>query len=125
MFALKGEIRALPRSVTALDFAYTVHNDLGNQRVAVRIDSELLSLCTELKNGDIVKAVTVPYSKPNPAWLAFAHTDKVRAAIWHFLKMVKLDEVIQLGERLLERALRQIDVDMKVMSARVWERVVQ
>lgn len=125
VFTPKGEIRALPRGATALDFAYAVHSDLGNQCVAVKINNELLPLRTELKNGDIVEVVTAPYSKPNPAWLTFVRTGKARAAIRHFLKTAKLDEAIQLGERLLEQALRQIGIDMKAVSAQVWERVVQ
>lgn len=125
VFTPKGEIRALPRGATALDFAYAVHSDLGNQCVAVKINNELLPLRTELKNGDIVEVVTAPYSKPNPAWLTFVRTGKARAAIRHFLKTAKLDEAIQLGERLLEQALRQLGIDMKAVSAQVWERIVQ
>ena len=125
VFTPKGEIRALPRGATALDFAYAVHSDLGNQCVAVKINNELLPLRTELKNGDIVEVVTAPYSKPNPAWLTFVRTGKARAAIRHFLKTAKLDEAIQLGERLLEQALRQLGIDMKAVPTPVWERIVQ
>lgn len=125
VFTPKGEIRALPRGATALDFAYAVHSDLGNQCVAVKINNALLPLRTELKNGDIVEVVTAPYSKPNPAWLTFVRTGKARAAIRHFLKTAKLDEAIQLGERLLEQALRQLGIDMKAVPAPVWERIVQ
>ncbi|MCK4132731.1 bifunctional (p)ppGpp synthetase/guanosine-3',5'-bis(diphosphate) 3'-pyrophosphohydrolase [Ralstonia nicotianae] len=125
VFTPKGEIRALPRGATALDFAYAVHSDLGNQCVAVKINNALLPLRTELKNGDIVEVVTAPYSKPNPAWLTFVRTGKARAAIRHFLKTAKLDEAIQLGERLLEQALRQLGIDMKAVPAQVWERIVQ
>ncbi len=125
VFTPKGEIRALPRGATALDFAYAVHSDLGNQCVAVKINNELLPLRTELKNGDIVEVVTAPYSKPNPAWLTFVRTGKARAAIRHFLKTAKLDEAIQHGERLLEQALRQIGIDMHAVSAQVRERIVQ
>ncbi len=125
VFTPKGEIRALPRGATALDFAYAVHSDLGNQCVAVKINNALLPLRTELKNGDIVEVVTAPYSKPNPAWLTFVRTGKARAAIRHFLKTAKLDEAIQLGERLLEQALRQLGIDMKAVPASVWERIVQ
>ncbi|MFV8668675.1 RelA/SpoT family protein [Ralstonia pseudosolanacearum] len=125
VFTPKGEIRALPRGATALDFAYAVHSDLGNQCVAVKINNALLPLRTELKNGDIVEVVTAPYSKPNPAWLTFVRTGKARAAIRHFLKTAKLDEAIQLGERLLEQALRQLGIDMKAVPVQVWERIVQ
>ena len=125
VFTPKGHIRALPRGATALDFAYAVHSDLGNQCVAVKINNELLPLRTELKSGDIVEVITAPYSKPNPAWLSFVRTGKARAAIRHYLKTTKLDEAIQLGERLLEQAARQLGIDLKAVPQPVWERMIQ
>ncbi|CAG2143692.1 bifunctional (p)ppGpp synthetase/guanosine-3',5'-bis(diphosphate) 3'-pyrophosphohydrolase [Cupriavidus plantarum] len=125
VFTPKGHIRALPRGATALDFAYAVHSDLGNQCVAVKINNELLPLRTELKSGDIVEVVTAPYSKPNPAWLAFVRTGKARAAIRHYLKTTKLDEAIQLGERLLEQAARQLGIELKAVPQAVWDRMIQ
>jgi GTP pyrophosphokinase len=120
----EGHIRALPRGATALDFAYAVHSDLGNQCVAVKINNEL-PLRTELKSGDIVEVVTAPYSKPNPAWLAFVRTGKARAAIRHYLKTTKLDEAIQLGERLLEQSTRQLGIELKAVPQSVWDRMIQ
>ena len=64
VFTPKSKIMA--RGATALDFAYSIHSDLGNQCVAVKINNELLPLRTELKSGDIVEVITAPYSKPNP-----------------------------------------------------------
>lgn len=63
VFTPKSKIMALPRGATALDFAYSIHSDLGNQCVAVKINNELLPLRTELKSGDIVEVITSPYSK--------------------------------------------------------------
>src|SRR5260370_24296888 len=94
---------ALPRGATALDFAYSIHSDLGNQCVAVKINNELLPLRTELKSGDIVEVITAPYSKPNPAWLGFVRTGKARSAIRHYLKTMRLNESVQLGERLVHQ----------------------
>ncbi len=125
VFTPKGHIRALPRGATPIDFAYAVHSDLGNQCVAVKINNELLPLRTELKSGDIVEVITAPYSKPNPAWLSFVRTGKARAAIRHYLKTTKLDEAIQLGERLLEQAARQLGIDLKAVPQPVWERMIQ
>lgn len=125
VFTPKGHIRALPRGATALDFAYAVHSDLGNQCVAVKINNELLPLRTELKSGDIVEVVTAPYSKPNPAWLSFVRTGKARAAIRHYLKTTRLDEAIQLGERLLDQATRQLGIDLKSVPQTIWDRMIQ
>lgn len=94
VFMLKGEICVLLCGVMVLDFVYVVYSDLGNQCVVVKINNELLLLCMELKNGDIVEVVMVLYLKLNLVWFMFVCIGKVCVVIWYFFKMVKLDEVI-------------------------------
>lgn len=124
VFTPKGQIRALPRGATALDFAYSVHSDLGNSCVAVRVNSNQLPLRTELKNGDIVEVITAPLSQPNPAWLGFVRTGRARAAIRHAIKTQRFEESLQLGERLLAQALRQQGVDAALISDDIWEKLL-
>ena len=124
IFTPKGHIRALPRGATALDFAYSVHSDLGNSCVAVRVNGNQLPLRTEIKNGDIVEVITSPNSNPNPTWLTFIKTGRARAAIRHALKTKGLDESLQLGERLLLQAIRQEDVDVALVSDIVWDKIL-
>ena len=71
---------------TAVDFAYAVHTDVGNQCVACRIDKALAPLSTVLQSGQTVEVVTAKHAKPNLAWLSFVVTGKARSAIRHFLK---------------------------------------
>ena len=125
VFTPKGKIMALPRGATALDFAYSIHSDLGNQCVAVKINNELLPLRTELKSGDIVEVITAPYSKPNPAWLGFVRTGKARSAIRHYLKTMRLTESVQLGERLVDQALKGYGYQLSEVTPEVWEKLVQ
>jgi len=124
IFTPKGHIRALPRGATALDFAYSVHSDLGNSCVAVRINGNQLPLRTEIKNGDIVEVITAPYSNPNPSWLTFIKTGRARAAIRHTLKTKGLDESLQLGERLLLQAMRKQEVDLALVNDDIWEKIL-
>jgi GTP pyrophosphokinase len=124
VFTPKGHIRGLPRGATALDFAYSVHSDLGNSCVAVRVNGIQLPLRTEIKNGDIVEVITAPYSNPNPTWLTFIKTGRARAAIRHALKTKGLDESLQLGERLLLQAIRQQEVDVALVTNPVWEKIL-
>ena len=124
VFTPKGHIRALPRGSTALDFAYSVHSDLGNSCVAVRINGNQLPLRTEIKNGDIVEVITAPYSNPNPSWLTFIKTGRARAAIRHALKTKGLDESLQLGERLLLQAMRKQEVDLALVNDDIWEKIL-
>ena len=105
VFTPKGKIMALPRGVTAVDFAYAVHTDIGNRCVAVKINQELMPLRTELKNGNRVEIITASHAKPNPLWLNFVATAKARSHIRHFLKTMHFSESVQLGERLLNQAL--------------------
>ena len=124
VFTPKGQIRALPRGATALDFAYSIHSDLGNNCVAVKINGLQLPLRSELKNGDIIEVVTSNNSQPNPGWLAFVRTGKARASIRHSLKTKHYSESLQLGERLLANALRQQGVDAALITPEIWERLM-
>jgi GTP pyrophosphokinase len=124
VFTPKGQIRALPRGATALDFAYSIHSDVGNTCVAVKINGMQLPLRSELKNSDIVEVVTSANSQPNPGWLAFVRTGKARASIRHSLKTKHYAESLQLGERLLANALRQQGVDAGLLSPEIWEKLL-
>ncbi|WP_207760256.1 RelA/SpoT family protein [Polynucleobacter meluiroseus] len=124
VFTPKGHIRALPRGATALDFAYSIHSDLGNTCVAVKINGLQLPLRSELKNGDIIEVVPSSNSQPNPGWLAFVRTGKARASIRHSLKTTHYAESLQLGERLLASALRQQAVDAGLLSPEIWEKLL-
>jgi guanosine-3',5'-bis(diphosphate) 3'-pyrophosphohydrolase len=125
VFTPKSRIMALPRGATALDFAYSIHSDLGNQCVAVKINNELLPLRTELKSGDIVEVITAPYSKPNPAWLGFVRTGKARSAIRHYLKTMRLNESVQLGERLVDQSLKGYGLALVDVTPEAWEKLAQ
>ncbi|HQX89579.1 MAG: bifunctional GTP diphosphokinase/guanosine-3',5'-bis pyrophosphate 3'-pyrophosphohydrolase [Moraxellaceae bacterium] len=105
VFTPNGRILTLPMGATAVDFAYAVHTDVGNTCVATRIDNRLSPLSLPLKTGQTVEIVTVPGTRPNPAWLSFAITSKARSSIRHFLKDQQQFEAVDLGRRLLEKTL--------------------
>ena len=111
VFTPKSKIIALPRSATALDFAYTIHTDVGDQTIAAKINHEQAPLRTELHNGDIVEIITSPTSRPSPNWLTFVRTGKARSAIRHYLRTINLSESIELGKRLLAQALIGLNLD--------------
>ena len=113
VFTPKGMIMELPRGATAVDFAYAVHTDVGNQCVAVKIDRRLMPLRSELRNGQTVEIITASGARPNPAWLNFVHTAKARANIRNFLKNLQHDEAVSLGQRLLNKSLEQYGTDLQ------------
>ncbi|MBU6270599.1 MAG: bifunctional (p)ppGpp synthetase/guanosine-3',5'-bis(diphosphate) 3'-pyrophosphohydrolase [Betaproteobacteria bacterium] len=122
VFTPRGQIRALPRGATIIDFAYSVHTDIGDQAVAARVNQQPVPLRTELQNGDAVEVITDPNSRPNPAWLAFVRTGKARAEIRHALRTLKLAESVELGRRLLEQALAALRIDAAAIGATALER---
>lgn len=116
VFTPKGHIRQLPRGSTAVDFAYSVHTELGDHCVAVRIDQQLEPLNTVLKNGQTIEVITARHARPNAAWLNYVKTVKARQHIRNYLKNQREDEAIRLGRRLLEIALRELNVPLTVLK---------
>lgn len=125
VFTPKGRILSLPRGASAVDFAYAVHTDIGNRCVAVKINQELMPLRTELRNGDRVEIITASHAKPNPLWLNFVGTAKARAHIRHFLKTMHFSESVQLGERLLQQALANFQVQLAEIGDAPWDKLVK
>jgi (p)ppGpp synthase/HD superfamily hydrolase len=105
VFTPKGSILELPAGATAVDFAYAIHSDIGDTCVAAKVDRRLTPLSTQLTNGQQVEIITAPGARPNPTWLSFIVTGKARSNIKHFLKQQKREESIELGRRLVEKAL--------------------
>lgn len=110
VFTPKGQIRRLPRGAIPVDFAYSVHSELGNHCVAARIDQQLEPLNTPLKNGQTVEIITSRHAMPNAAWLNYIKTGKARSHIRAYLKNQREDQAIRLGRRLLEISMRELNI---------------
>lgn len=120
LFTPKGDILALPRNSTPLDFAYAVHTDVGNHAVAARVDKKLVPLRTKLGSGQSVEIITAKSAAPKPQWLEFVVTGKARTAIRHQLKQLEHEDAVQLGHRMLDRALEDMDSSLdRVPQARL------
>lgn len=124
VFTPKGKIMSLPQGATAVDFAYAVHTDIGNRCIAAKINYELMPLRTVLRNGDRVEIITASTSKPNPSWLNFVSTGKARSHIRHYLKTMRYEESVALGERLLQQSLAALKPALPVDEA-LWERFLR
>jgi guanosine-3',5'-bis(diphosphate) 3'-pyrophosphohydrolase len=122
VFTPRGQIRAMPRGATVVDFAYSVHTDIGDQAVAARVNQQPVPLRTELQNGDVVEIITDPNSRANPNWLSFVRTGKARAGIRHCLKTLKYRESVELGRRLLAQALSALRLDPTLLDLQALER---
>lgn len=122
VFTPKGEIITLPRGSCPIDFAYTVHTDIGNTCVAARVNHHYVPLQTQLRNGNTIEITTDKNAIPSPAWLNFVATAKARSSIRHHLKHLQKRKARKLGKDLLNKALHTYSlstssVDKKRMEA--------
>ena len=125
VFTPAGEIRTLPRGATPVDFAYAVHTEIGNQCVAAKVDGRYAPLRAPLATGQTVEIVTMPWGRPNAAWLDFVVSGKARAAIRNHLKQLRTEEAVELGEMLLGQALAVESIALDDVPAVVVESLLE
>ncbi|GGC91341.1 MULTISPECIES: RelA/SpoT family protein [Halomonadaceae] len=121
VFTPKGDIMELPQGATVIDFAYSVHTDIGNNCIACRIDRHLAPLSTRLESGQTLEIITAPGARPNLAWLNFVTTAKARSAIRHALKHQQQAEAVMLGRRLLNKALAPFETSLEELDESIFE----
>jgi len=117
-FTPKGEVIALPRGATPIDFAYRVHSEVGQHCVGARINARLVPLRTPLSNGDIVEILTSPSQVPSRDWLEFAVTSRAKKKIRAWLDRGEKEEAVEAGRRLLERECRKLSLPQKLLHDR-------
>ena len=113
VFSPKGDIMPLPKGATTIDFAYSVHTDIGNRTVAAKINRRLVPLRTPLQNGQTVEIVTARGARPNPNWLTFVRSAKARTAIRQHMKNLRATESVDLGRRLLDKSLKDLGSSLR------------
>ena len=115
IFTPKGEVRSLPRGATPVDFAYSIHTDVGSQCTGARVNGRMVPLRTRLQNGDIVEIVRQAGHKPSRDWLSFVVTSRARSKIRHVLQGEERTRSIELGRRLFEKEARRFDLNPKTL----------
>jgi len=107
-FTPKGELIQLPKGATAVDFAYAVHTDLGDQTVGAKINGRMVPLRTPLENGDQVEILVSKAQHPQPNWLGFVITGKARANIRRWVKSKEREETIALGRKIFDEIQQRL-----------------
>jgi guanosine-3',5'-bis(diphosphate) 3'-pyrophosphohydrolase len=125
VFTPKGKIVSLPRGATVIDFAYSIHTDVGNHAVASKVNGEDVPLRTELANGDSISITTSQTSRPSAQWLNYARTGRARSEIRHYLRTVQYDESAAFGERLLTQALNELKLSFPASEDPIWEKLAR
>ncbi|MFL2934444.1 MAG: RelA/SpoT family protein [Thalassobaculaceae bacterium] len=106
-FTPKGDLIALPRGATLVDFAYAVHSEVGDGCVSARINGKSRPLTTQLQNGDQVFIEVSEAAKPSPLWEQFVVTGKAKAAIRKFVRNERYEQFCDLGKAILQKQLRR------------------
>ncbi len=107
VFTPNGDVKAFPRGSTPIDFAYSVHTEVGNQCTGAKVNGKLVPLKYELKNGDIVEIITSSKHVPSKDWLKIVKTSRARTRIRHWIKTEERERSITLGREICEREFRK------------------
>ena len=109
VFTPKGQIKTLPKGSTPIDFAYSIHADIGNKMVGAKINSKMMPIITPLHNGDIVDIMTNDNSKgPSRDWLKFVKSSSAKTKIQQWFKKNERDLNIERGKEIIARELKRI-----------------
>jgi GTP pyrophosphokinase len=111
-FTPKGDLIALPRGASPVDFAYAVHSEVGNTCVGAKVNGRIVPLRTRLQNGDQVEIVTSSAQKPSPEWEGFVVTGKARAHIRRRVRSEARSEYIKLGREILEKSFAKEGLEL-------------
>ena len=112
-FTPKGKVVVLPRESTPIDFAYSVHTEVGHSCVGAKVNGRMVPLRHKLHSGDIVEILTQPGHKPSRDWLAAVKSSRARNKIKHWLNLHQRERAIEIGRKLIEKEARKYRVALK------------
>ncbi len=115
-FTPKGKVLTLPRGATPVDFAYSIHTDVGHQCVGAKVNGQMVPLRHPLANGDVVQIVTQKGHSPSRDWLSFVRTSHARSKIRQWINLHERKQATEVGRRLIEREARQAGISLKKIS---------
>lgn len=117
VFTPDGNIITLPKESTPVDFAYSIHSEIGDKCIGARVNDEgMVTLNSYLHNGDIVEIITQKNAHPNISWLEFVKTSKAKAKIKHWIKNSYKDDFVTRGKENLEKALIKNKIKVSLRS---------
>jgi GTP pyrophosphokinase len=115
-FTPKGKVVVIPADGTPVDFAYTIHTEVGHTCVGAKVNGRMAPLRTKLRTGDIVEIVTLKDHKPSRDWLTFVKSPRARNKIKHWLNEDHRRRAVEIGRKLLEREARKYKVPQSQIS---------
>ena len=115
IFTPKGDVKEFPSGATPIDFAYSIHTDVGHQCVGARVNGRMVPLKYKLKNGDVVEIITSKGHKPSKDWLKLVVTNSAKSKIRSFIKREERERSLKIGEELLDKEMRRMGTTLKRM----------
>jgi len=112
-FTPKGKVVVLPRDATPVDFAYTIHTEVGHTCVGAKVNGRMVPLRHKLHSGDIVEILTQPGHKPSRDWLGLVKSSRSRNKIKHWLNVHQRERAIEIGRKLIEKEARKYRIALK------------
>ncbi len=112
VFTPKGEVKEFPKGATPVDFAYSIHSEVGDKCIGARMNGKMVPLRYQLKNGDIAEIITSKKQQPSKDWLNFVKTSRAKTKIRHWIKREERDQSINLGKEILEKGLEQSHLNL-------------
>jgi len=112
-FTPKGKVVVLPRDATPIDFAYTIHTEVGHTCVGAKVNGRMVPLRHKLHSGDIVEILTQPGHKPSRDWLALVKSSRSRNKIKHWLNVHQRERAIEIGRKLIDKEARKYRIALK------------
>jgi guanosine-3',5'-bis(diphosphate) 3'-pyrophosphohydrolase len=112
-FTPKGKVVVLPREATPIDFAYSIHTEVGHSCVGAKVNGRMVPLRHKLHSGDIVEIMTQPGHKPSRDWLAIVKSSRARNKIKHWLNIHQRERAVEIGRKLIEKEARKYRVALK------------
>src|ERR1700757_1624906 len=112
-FTPKGKVVVLPRESTPIDFAYTIHTEVGHTCIGAKVNGRMVPLRHKLHSGDIVEILTQPGHKPSRDWLAVVRSSRARNKIKHWLNIHQMERAIEIGRKLIEKEARKYRIPLK------------
>ena len=125
VFTPRGDVKQFPVGATPVDFAYSIHSEIGQQCVGARVNGKIVPLRYQLKNGDIVEIVTSPNHRPSKDWLKYVKTSRARTKIRQWIKAEARERSVDLGREICEREFKKFHLDFaKFLKSDERKRVV-
>jgi guanosine-3',5'-bis(diphosphate) 3'-pyrophosphohydrolase len=125
VFTPKGKVVVLPRESTPVDFAYSIHSDVGNACVGAKVNNRIVPLKYSLRNGDIVEVLTQPGHMPSKDWLGFVKTSKARNKIKQIINATERSKAIEIGEKYFEKEARRLSVPISKLDPAILAQVLE